>query len=267
MSDLGPTLRRAREAAGLSLSGLARRTGYSRSYLGNAETGVRPVTPGLIRAYERVLGDNLNRRELLVGAVSSFLVGGAAPDVAVDIAKDVSHESPKLLTRVQTSHDVDKTIAAMIARDTPSLASLAKWSRRGSPILRVNAAGILAKVGSPPIDNDVVQQLKIDPEVRELYSTAVVSRVLGMPWDDAGRIAVSAQPLTNDSQIEPFAAEACNERDSGARWCSVVILSRMRRADSRMIDGALGEALKRETSRENLRAIACTLAGLDPLSV
>lgn len=55
MSDLGSTLRRARVAAGLSLSGMAKRTGYSRSYLGNAETGIRQVTPGLIRAYERVL--------------------------------------------------------------------------------------------------------------------------------------------------------------------------------------------------------------------
>jgi transcriptional regulator with XRE-family HTH domain len=267
VSDLGPTLRRAREAAGLSLSGMARRTGYSRSYLGNAETGIRPVTPGLIRAYERVLGDDVNRRQLLVGAVSSFLVGGAASDIAVDIAKDVSQESPKLLATVQTSHEVDKTIASMIARDTPSLASLAKWSRRGSPILRVNAAGILAKVGSPTMDNDVVQLLKVDREARELYLTAVVSRVLGTLWEDAGRIATSGQPLTNDSQIEPFATEACNERDSGARWCSVVMLGRMRCTGSRMIDDALSEALKKETSRENLRAIACTLAGLDPLSV
>jgi len=37
VSDLGPTLRQAREAAGLSLSGMARRTGFSRSYLGNVE--------------------------------------------------------------------------------------------------------------------------------------------------------------------------------------------------------------------------------------
>jgi transcriptional regulator with XRE-family HTH domain len=108
-------------AAGLSLSGMAQRTGYSRSYLGNAETGTRQVTPGLIRAYERVPGEDLNRRELLIGAVSSF-VAGAVPDVAVDIAKDVSTQSPKLLATVQTSHEVDKTIAAMIGRDTRSAA-------------------------------------------------------------------------------------------------------------------------------------------------
>jgi hypothetical protein len=190
-----------------------------------------------------------------------------APDVAVDIARDVSRESPKLLATVQTSHDVDKTIASLIAKDTPSIASLAKWSRHGSPILRVNATGILAKVGSPSIDNDAVQALKVDQEARALYLTAVIARVLGVPWEDAGQIAIDAQPLTNEGQIQPFATEACNVNDSGARWCSVVILSRTRRADPHTIDGALSEALRKETSRENLRAIACTLAGLDPLTV
>jgi hypothetical protein len=73
---------------------------------------------------------------------------------------------------------------------------LAKWTRRGSPILRVNAAGILAKVGSPTMDNDVVQALKVDREARELNLTAVVARVLRMPWDDAGQVANSAQPST-----------------------------------------------------------------------
>src|SRR5437667_5021457 len=55
MSDLSRTLREAREAAGLSLSGMAKRAGYSRSYLGNVETGTRPATPAVIRAYERAL--------------------------------------------------------------------------------------------------------------------------------------------------------------------------------------------------------------------
>lgn len=36
---------------------MAKRTGYSRSYLGNVETGERQVTPDVVRAYERVLGE------------------------------------------------------------------------------------------------------------------------------------------------------------------------------------------------------------------
>jgi transcriptional regulator with XRE-family HTH domain len=266
VSELGATLRQAREAAGLSLAGMARRTGYSRSYLGNAETGIREVTPGLIRAYERVLGEDLKRRTLLVSAVSSF-VSAAVPDVAVDIARDVAVERNKLLATVQTSHEVDKTIAALVAKDTPSLASLAKWTRRGSSILRVNAAGILAKICSPAMDNDVLSTLKADQEARDLYLTAVVSRVLRMPWDDAGRIATSGQPLSDLSHVESFAVEARNPADSGARWCSVVLLARTRAEDPDTVNDALGAALKAETSRENLRAIACALAGLDPIAV
>jgi transcriptional regulator with XRE-family HTH domain len=264
VSDLGATLRHAREAAGLSLAGMARRTGYSRSYLGNAETGIREVTPGLIRAYERALGDDMNRRTLLVGAVSS-VVSATMPDVAVDIAKDVSAQRTRLLATVQTSHEVDRTIAALVAKDTPSLASLAKWTRRGSPVLRVNAAGILAKVRSPALDNDVVATLKADGETRELYMTAVVSRVLAMPWEDAGQVAAGG-PVRESGHLESFAAEARNPNDSGARWCSVVILGRMLAEDPAAVNTALVAALRVETSRENLRAIACSLAGLDPVT-
>jgi hypothetical protein len=168
---------------------------------------------------------------------------------------------------VQTSHEIDKTIAALVSKDAPSLASLAKWARRGSPVLRVNAAGILAKIGSPIIDNDVLSTLKADREARDLYLTAVVSRVLRMPWDDASRIATTGRPLSESSHVESFAAEARNSADSGARWCSVVLLGRTRAEDTHAVDEALGAALKTETSRENLRAIACTLAGLDPIAV
>lgn len=265
MSDLGATLRQAREAAGLSLAGMARRSGYSRSYLGNAETGKREVTPGLLRAYGRVLGEDLDRRTLLIGAVSS-VVAATAPDVAVDIARDVAVERSKLLATVQTSHEVDRTIAALIAKDAPSLASLAKWTRHGSPVLRVNAAGILAKVGSPVMDNDVLCALKADREARDLYLTAVVARVLGMPWDDAGQVA-SGGPLRDAGQIESFATEARNPADSGARWCSVVLLGRTLAEEPETVNAVLTAALKVETGRETLRAIACSLAGLDPVSV
>src|SRR5258705_9098538 len=101
MDDLGATLRRAREAARISVSGMARRCGYSKSYIGNAETGVRAVTPDLIRAYERVLGDDLNRRELLIGAVSALVAVGV-PDEAADIAASVRAERYHLLASSQT---------------------------------------------------------------------------------------------------------------------------------------------------------------------
>ena len=265
MNDLGPTLRQARTSARLSLSGMARRTGFSRSYLGNVERGVRPATPAVIRAYEKALGGDVNRRSLLLGMASTVVVG-AVPDVAVDVVRDISSERNKLLSTVQTSHETDRVISSLVAKDTPCIGSLVKWMRRGSPVLRVNSAGILAKLGAPAIDNDVISALKRDEESRWLYLQAVASRVLAMPWPDAGTLAASGDPLT-EQQIEAFALESANPYDSAARWCSVLILGRTRPVDPENVNRVLGDALRTETSRENLRSIAATLAGLDPLTI
>src|SRR2546423_1078634 len=245
---------------------MARRTGYSRSYLGNLETGARQPTPAIIRAYERALGEDVYRRSVLVG-MASAVVGAAVPDVAVDVVRDIASERSRLLSTVQTSHEVDKMIGALVAKDSPSVGSLLKWMRNGSPVLRVNAAGILAKVGAPTMDNDVVQALKVDRESRDLYLTAVVSRVLGVPWDYAGHVASSGQPLGDPSQIGAFAAEIRNRSVSGARWCNCLMLARTRPEDPAAVGVALTGALRHETSRENLRAIGSALAGVDPLTI
>jgi transcriptional regulator with XRE-family HTH domain len=265
-SDLGATLRQARETAGLSLSGMARRAGFSRSYLGNVETGARSATPAVIKAYERVLGDDVDRRRLLIG-MAGAAIAGTVPDVAADVVRDICSERSRLLSTVQTSHDTDRVIGSLIAKDRPALGSLLKWMRSGSPVLRVNAAGILAKVGSPEIDNDVLRVLKADAESRDLYMRAVVSRVLDMPWEDAGRLTGSGLPFNQPDQVRAFVREAGNRYDSGARWCSVLVLARTYSADADVVRTGLGEALRDETSRENLRAMAGMLAGLDPLDV
>jgi transcriptional regulator with XRE-family HTH domain len=251
-------------AAGLSLSGMAHRTGYSRGYLGNLETGIREVTPEIIRAYEKVLGDDVNRRTLLLGmAASAAAATTTTPDVAVDVVRDISAERSKLLSTVQTTHATDRVIAKLIATDTPGVASLYKWMRRGSPVLRVNSAGILAKICSPAVDDDVIRILSADDETRDLYLTAVVSRVLAMPWDDAKHVATSRRPLKEPDYVERFAQEVQNPADSGARWCSTVMLARTRTEDPQAISRALRDAITTEQSREVLRLIAGTLADIN----
>jgi len=266
MTELGLTLRQAREEAGLSLSGMAMRTGYSRSYLGNVETGERQVTPDLIRAYERVLGDSLKRRQLLIGTLG-VLAATASPDAAVSIAHEISNTQSGLLTQVQTSHATDRAIASLVARDTPSLASLTKWSRSGNSVLRVNAAGILAKIGSPVIDNEAVAALRADGDVCERYLTAVLSRVLTVPWDTAYNLAASGSGVPDSAQLETLVGELGNPYDSGARWCSTLMLYRTRADDPATVTTALVGALKTEPARENLRAIGSALADIDPLTI
>lgn len=61
MSDLGSNLRAVREAAGLSLAAVARRTHYSKALLGHLETGKRSVAPEHVMAYSRALGVSVER--------------------------------------------------------------------------------------------------------------------------------------------------------------------------------------------------------------
>lgn len=88
-NEIGAALRRAREAAGVSLSALAQHAHYSRGHLNNVECGRRAATPDIVLAYERALGaDDVNRRQLLTGlaaavvapAVMSEALAGAFTD-------------------------------------------------------------------------------------------------------------------------------------------------------------------------------------------
>ncbi len=56
MSELAAALRAARDAAGVSLAAMARRTNYSKALLGHLETGRRTILPEHIQAYEDALG-------------------------------------------------------------------------------------------------------------------------------------------------------------------------------------------------------------------
>jgi hypothetical protein len=240
---------------------MAKRSGYSRSYLGNVETGVRPVTPDLIRAYERALGEDLKRRQLLLGSISA-LAASSAPDAAISIASDVAAGRNGLLTAMQTTHSTDKAVAALVAQDSGSVMSLVKWTGSGKSLLRVNAAGILAKMKSPTLDNEAVTVLRGNGEVRELYLTAVAARVLSLPWDDAASLAVSGGHLPSAEAVQALSAELSNEADAGARWCSAVLLARTRDHDPAVTDALVG-ALRTESSREVLRTIGSALAGVD----
>jgi transcriptional regulator with XRE-family HTH domain len=263
VSDLGRTLREARQQARLSLSGMAVRTGYSRSYLGNIETGIRPVTPDVIKKYELVLGDDVNRRNLLLGSIAA-LAAPSVPEAAVSIAHDISAGRTTMLTEEQTTHATDTAVAALVARNGGSVASLVKWSRTGKALLRVNAAGILAKVRSPTLENEAVAAIQADSEARTLYLTAVIYRVLGLTWDQASDLAQS-RGLLSPLQVGAVATELANSADAGARFCSALLLARD--ANDPSIQTALRTALRAEQSRENLRTIGAVLAGFNPLNI
>lgn len=281
MSELGRTLRTAREVAGFTLTGMARRTGYSRSYLGNVETGAKPVTPDVIRSYEKVLGDDsMHRRNLFGGMAGALVVAGIGvvghdgaasaagsagsslpagsvdQELATDLVRDIMSQRKIYLSSVVTSHQTDRAIGSVVARQTPCLATLQKWMRTGSVVLRANSAGILAKTGSPVLADEVAVHLNQDGDARDLYLTAVVARVLGLPWEEASRL-VNAPQFT-EAQVRAIAAEVTNDYDAGARWCSVHLLGGVRQQHHGIVDVTLRQALSTETSRELLRHIGLT---------
>ncbi len=131
-----------------------------------------------------------------------------------------------LLTAQQTSHGTDLVIASMV--DASSARRLRRWmSDASDPVLRVNAAGILAKVPDQGPARDVATVLAGDDATRHLYATAVLSRVCVLDWNVAQRIA--ANPLAVPVRKAAFMArrltsEVLNPRDAGARWCAATVL-------------------------------------------
>lgn len=113
---------------------------------------------------------------------------------------------------------------------------LSRWMLDGAdPVLRVNAAGILAKLPSQDSSQSVATVLAHDDKVRYLYTTAVVSRVCATDWKSAARFALTPTAHPKPAwAARKLAAEVLNPRDAGARWCSALML--------RDLSPALGEA-------------------------
>lgn len=222
---------------------------------------------------ELVDGEAVKRRTFMVAGTLSMLGGvtdiyrSAGPEradglVAQRVFSDIAGGDGQLLASAQTTHRTDLAIGGMVAGDGSAQRTLAGWMRHGhSPVLRVNAAGILAKVGDPALGDSAISAVVEDEPVRQLYLTAVASRVLQTPWDDALRVA-GGQPVDGQS-IDRLSAELQNDRDAGARWCAAVLLGG--HSDSLVARSAVTRALHRESCRENLRAYAALLAGVSPI--
>jgi hypothetical protein len=197
--------------------------------------------------------------------------------VAQRIFDEIVRGESGLLTTAQTSHDTDQILRRFVIHQTASVKALTRWMRDGSTsILRVNSAGILAKIGTASIADDVIMALKSDLDARHLYLTAVASRVLTLPWEAAsqfasggypGRIAVGpSEDFMADLAVR-LGQEIQDSQDGAARWCSVVLLGRMGRRLPAHVTSALQEALRNEPCRENLRAIGSALSYSDPIGI
>ena len=189
--------------------------------------------------------------------------------IAQRIFGDLTEGSTDLLATTQTSHDTDQVIRRFVQHESSCIPALRQWMRGGAtPVLRVNSAGILAKLGTASVSDEVITVLKGDTDSRHLYLTAVASRVLAMPWDTAGNVVATGQGLAvSPDRMTDLAARLSEEirhsQDGAARWCSIVLLSRFREHLPAIATCALQETLIKEPCRENLRAIGSVLSNAD----
>ena len=145
--------------------------------------------------------------------------------LAAEVVASVAGGDSLPLTKVQTTHRIDLMIAAEL--DAPARARLRQWMLNGdNAVLRVNAAGILAKVPGQDTAAGVARVLGHDDQVRALYTTAVLARVCALDWSAASRIA--ADPFSYPQKVgylaSRLAGEVLNPRDAGARWVSATLL-------------------------------------------
>lgn len=195
--------------------------------------------------------------------------------VAQRVFADIAAGESKVLTTAQTTYSIDLIIQKFVLRHQPSVDFLNEWMSKGAnAVLRVNSAGILAKLGEPTVVETVVTNLKTDRDSRQLYLTAVSSRVLALEWTQAAQFATRIERTSSDVQYDFTAAqlaaltrELTNPRDGGARWCSAIFLDHFQDSGSEMVRTALHNALQTEPCRENLRVMGTVLAGKNPLRI
>jgi hypothetical protein len=180
---------------------------------------------------------------MLAGAVTGGLIAGRTPRTSgEEIFTSIAAGDSGPLGSVQTSHQTDLMLAGLAGADRPVLLRLARWADDGeSDVLRVNAAGILAKTTRLDYAGLAAAMLRRDREMRLRYLRAVAARV--------------------GSGTGPLAAELRNPADAGARWCSAYLLAADGSDQARL---ALAGALRSEPVTEVVRTVGLLLHGDDP---
>jgi transcriptional regulator with XRE-family HTH domain len=199
--------------------------------------------------------------------------------VARRIFGGITRCDASLFASAQTSHDTDQVLRRYVAQDDEHVRVLTTWmTRNPDPVLRVNAAGVLGKLGRIDTTTGVIGALRADADTRHRYVTAVAARVLGLDWESAELLArnvdSAAAARWTPGQVATFSAqlaqETLNPRDGVARWCSLVLLCQLGGPPGdhgRDVTETLQQALRLEPVAENLRAIGSVLAGTSPLAV
>jgi hypothetical protein len=174
------------------------------------------------------------------------------------IAADILSGDSRRVASEQTSHALDLTIAALITADGMRPNPLLSWINGApDPVLRVNAAGIAAKMAGSDVAESAVSALANDAPMRHRYLTAVLSRVLRTRWTDAEQQAHDrsiGRHVPADS-IDALRTELHNRQDAGARWCSAYVLGAVWAAPDHPASPSAANALESAFADEQLPSL------------
>ncbi|MGH4025737.1 MAG: helix-turn-helix domain-containing protein [Pseudonocardiaceae bacterium] len=150
MNDLGKALRAARESAGVSLTGMAARTHFSKPLLGLLETGKRTIRPEHVAAYSRALNVSL---DALYGPSNDPL--RVAHEWLVDDSPSVVHS--------QTGRQIGRTLACDLENRVIKLRHLDDFvdSDELFPVVRKELSEVQDVVQSASYTSKIGQRLLI----------------------------------------------------------------------------------------------------------
>lgn len=182
--------------------------------------------------------------------------------LGLQLFRSIAAGDSRPLAGTQTTHTTDLVIGSYVAKHQASRRLLHRWmTQPATPVLQVNAAGVLAKLDDADTIDEVIETLRSNDRARRLYLTAVAARVLRLPWGQAGLLAQAAERPgaieLPDKHRDALLSELANPRDGAARWCALTLLGQ-NAAGSRDL---LLHRLQVEQSRETLRALGGALAG------
>ena len=223
--EVGTRLRAARSDAGLSLSALEDLTHYSKSYLGQVETGERAATLEVVAAYEKALGGAIVGGDMWrkdIKKPGMLIVKG--PKDLDELVASLAGGDPGPLVKTATAHWTDIGLAA---RTDPGTArNLRQWMTDGeTSTLRTNALSVIVKLPGQENADLVVRVLANDSKVRTLCLASVVSRVGQFDWDTSLRVARDPSTASNPRRLaSKMAKEAVTPKDTQSRWCGAYML-------------------------------------------
>lgn len=221
--DVGGTLRAARRDAGVSLGRMAALVNFSKPYLGLVETGKRPVTIDIVRAYERELGpigdDMLKRRDITHPRTMKL-----DRPTLTELARSIDDGAPGQLATTPSSRNVDFFLASKLTDSGRH--NIRDWCTSGSTAtLRVNAVAVLSKMGLKSDTARIIETLESDEKVRHLSLASEVSKLMQHEWDTCLRVAEDPSVAPHPRKLaKALAKEALVDNDAESRWCGAHLL-------------------------------------------